>query len=49
MKEYTFKLTEQEANLILSALSKESYANVFELINKLHLQANEQADKEKSK
>lgn len=42
MKTYKFELTEQEANKVLFALSKEPYIEVVDIINKIHEQANEQ-------
>ena len=44
MKEYIFKLTEQEINYILNVIAKQPYIEVSELIVKIHKQANEQID-----
>ena len=41
-KEYVFKLTEEEANVVLNALTVRPYIEVAELIGKLHDQALEQ-------
>jgi hypothetical protein len=40
--EYTFKLTEAEAQILLNALVKEPYMTVAELIAKIQAQATEQ-------
>ena len=40
--ELTFKLTEQEAQIMLNALIKEPYLAVVDLINKIQQQASEQ-------
>lgn len=40
--ELNFKFTQQEAQLILNALTKESYITVVDVINKLQAQASEQ-------
>lgn len=40
--ELTFKLSEQETQSIFNLLSKEPYVVVFELIEKMQLQVNEQ-------
>ena len=46
MKRYAmdlkFKLTLEEVNQILEALGTQPYNRVFQLINKLHIQADEQ-------
>jgi len=42
MKEYTFVLTEQEANVILGVLAEQPFKVVNDLMQKLHKQANEQ-------
>lgn len=46
MKEYEFKLTEQEINYILNVIVKQPYIEVSELIAKIHKQANEQETKQ---
>lgn len=43
--EFTIKLTEQEAQLMLNALSKEPYGLVVGVINKIQEQAIEQREK----
>lgn len=45
--EFNFKLTEQEAQIVLNALIKEPYGLVVEVINKLQLQASEQIKMDK--
>lgn len=40
--ELTFKLTEQEAQVMLNAIAKEPYGLVSSLINKIQTQADEQ-------
>lgn len=40
--ELTFKLNEQEAQLVLNSLVKEPYVTVVEVVNKIQVQANEQ-------
>lgn len=40
--EFNFQLTEQEAQVMLNALSKEPYGLVVEVINKIQSQAIEQ-------
>lgn len=40
--EYTFKLTEAEAQTMLNALVKEPYMTVAELVAKIQVQATEQ-------
>ena len=42
MKEITLTLTVDEANQILDALGKEPFNKVFQLINKIQQQANQQ-------
>lgn len=42
MKEFTFKLSESEAQLILNVLSKEPYIEVVDVINSIQIQANKQ-------
>lgn len=42
----TFKLTEQEAQIVLDALVKEPYVTVVDVINKIQQQANEQMKQE---
>ena len=42
MKEYTFVFTEEQANIILNALSVRPYVEVAELIATIHKQAEEQ-------
>ena len=42
MKDYTLVLTDQEANLVTAVLSKQPYDLVFQLINKVQSQINEQ-------
>jgi hypothetical protein len=39
MKEITLTLTVDEANIIIEALSKMSFAEVYKIIEKIHLQA----------
>lgn len=39
MKDLTFTLTEQEANMVLNALAAQPYAQVYALIAKLQQQA----------
>lgn len=47
--EFTFKLTEQEAQIMLNALTKEPYGLVVNVINKIQQQATEQRqEKEKA-
>lgn len=41
MKEYSFTVTEQEANMILTALHQLPYGQVVQLIAKIHQQAQE--------
>lgn len=41
-KEYVFKLTEEEANVVLNALALRPYMEVAELIGKIHEQAAQQ-------
>lgn len=43
--ELNFNLTEQEATVMINALAKEPYNIVFEIINKLQRQANEQTQR----
>jgi len=46
--EFTFKLTEQESQIMLNALTKEPYGLVVNVINKIQQQATEQRqEKEK--
>lgn len=40
--EFTFKLSEQDAQTVLNALTKEPYIVVVDVVNKLQQQANEQ-------
>lgn len=40
--ELTFKVSEQEAQIILNALIKEPYLNVVDVVNKIQKQAIEQ-------
>lgn len=42
MKEYILKLDEAKINQILTVLAKQPYHEVVELIQDIHLQANEQ-------
>lgn len=42
MMNFTFELTEEEAQVILDSLGKEPFNKVVSLINKLHAQAYEQ-------
>jgi hypothetical protein len=44
--ELTFKLSEQEAQVVLNALVKEPYITVVDVINKIQQQANEQIKQE---
>ena len=45
--EYNLNLSEQEINKILQILSKEPYIDVFDIINKIQIQANEQLKEKK--
>lgn len=45
MKELDFSLTLEEVNLILKALGKMPFVDVYEVIGKLNKQANEQLKK----
>ena len=49
MKEYTFVLTEQEANLVLGALVELPHKVVNDLIKKIHEQAQKQSDEQATK
>lgn len=40
--ELTFKLTEQEAQIVLNAIAKEPLGQVIEVFNKIQVQASEQ-------
>lgn len=40
--ELTFKLTKEEAQQVLDVLVKEPYVTVFNVVNKIQAQANEQ-------
>lgn len=42
----TLELTEDEAQMILNALVKEPYLQVYELIEKIQKQSSEQMEKE---
>ena len=42
MSELIFKLTKEESQIMLNALTKEPYENVFKLINKIQEQVSEQ-------
>lgn len=42
-REYTFALTEDEINVILKGLGALPYAEVFQLIQKIHMQAQQQS------
>lgn len=46
--ELTFKLSEQEAQVVLNALIKEPYLSVVDVINKIQSQASEQLKKEEA-
>ena len=46
MKDFNLKLSINEANLILKALSQLPYHQVNEVINKIHAQAQEQLTSE---
>lgn len=46
--EFTFKLTDKEAQTIMNSLAKEPYHLVFELINKFQTQASEQMKPEET-
>lgn len=46
--ELTLKLTEQESQIILNALVKESYITAVDVINKIQLQASEQMKQEET-
>lgn len=43
--EFTLKLTQEEAQIVLNALVKEPYLNVVDVINKIQQQASEQVNK----
>ncbi|MFE8697987.1 hypothetical protein ACFYKT_16720 [Cytobacillus sp. FJAT-53684] len=43
--EFTFKLTEAEAQKVLDALIKEPYITVVDVVNKIQEQASEQRQK----
>lgn len=43
-KEYTFTMTEREANIMLNALAQRPYAEVAGLIAKIHEQAEKQTE-----
>lgn len=43
---FTFKLNEQEAQIVLNALTKQPYIEVVEVINKIQHQASEQMKEE---
>ena len=43
-KEYTFTLTEREANVMLNALAQRPYVEVADLIAKIHEQAAKQTE-----
>lgn len=45
--EFNFKLTEQEAQIMLNALTKEPYQQVVNVINKIQNQAIEQRNQMK--
>jgi hypothetical protein len=45
--EFNFKLNEQEAQLMLNALTKEPYGLVVDVINKIQQQASEQMKNQK--
>jgi len=42
--EFNFKLTENEAQIVLNALTKESYSLVVDVINNIQKQASEQIE-----
>lgn len=42
MQELNFKLTIEETNAILAALGQQPYTQVFNLIQKIHIQAQQQ-------
>lgn len=44
--ELTFKLTEQEAQVVLNAIAKEPLGEVIEVFNKIQMQASEQMQQE---
>lgn len=44
--ELTFKLTQEEAQLILNAIAKEPLGQVIDVFNKIQLQASEQINTE---
>jgi hypothetical protein len=46
---FKFDLTEQEANIIMGALTKQPFESVADVIFKLRTQANEQIPKEEPK
>lgn len=45
--EFTFKLTEQETQLVLNAIAKEPLNQVIDVFNKIQSQASEQLEQAK--